>query len=87
MNLVENYLLVEAKEPAAEATTDSGLILVNNLKEKQYIVSHVGPEAKVEVGSRVLFPMKHAAKTTIDGTPYLVVRENDLIAFWNREKV
>jgi len=73
--------VVAVREQAAEKTT-SGLYLPDNAKEKPVMakVVAVGSEAKlVKVGDRILYKEYSTTELKIDGTEYLVVKEEDVL--------
>ncbi len=78
-------VLIEPK--AAETTTASGLIIPDSAKEKplEGTVIAVGngtAEVKMEVavGDTVLYGKYAGTELTIEGTEYLIMRQNDLLA-------
>ena len=73
--------VVAVREQAAEKTA-SGLYLPDNAKEKPVMakVVAVGSEAKlVKVGDRILYKEYSTTELKIDGTEYLVVKEDDVL--------
>lgn len=73
--------IVAVREQAAEKTA-SGLFLPDNAKEKPVAakVVAVGKEAKsVKVGDRVLYKEYSTTELKIDGTEYLIVKEEDVL--------
>ena len=73
--------IVAVREQAAEKTA-SGLFLPDNAKEKPVVakVVAVGKDAKtVKVGDRVLYKEYATTELKIDGTEYLVVKEEDVL--------
>lgn len=73
--------VVAVREQAAEKTA-SGLYLPDNAKEKPVMakVVAVGSEAKlVKVGDRILYKEYSTTELKIDGTEYLVVKEEDVL--------
>lgn len=73
--------VVAVREQAA-AKTASGLYLPDNAKEKPVVakVVAVGPDAKsVNVGDKVLYKEYATTELKIDGTEYLVVKEEDIL--------
>ena len=75
-------------EPAvAEQKTASGIIIPNTAKEKpqQGTVVAVGPGTKdnpvtVKVGDTVIYGKYAGTEFHLDGTDYMIMRENDIIA-------
>lgn len=73
---------VVAKKDAAVEQTASG-ILLGEAKEKQdtAIVESVGPDAKaVKKGDRILYRDFAATEVKVNGTEYLVIKEDDILA-------
>lgn len=73
--------VVAVREQAAEKTA-SGLYLPDNAKEKPVVakVVAVGKDAKsVKVGDRVLYKEYSTTELKIDGTEYLIVKEEDIL--------
>ncbi len=73
--------VVAVREQAADKTA-SGLYLPDNAKEKPVIakVVAVGKEAKsVKVGDKILYKEYSTTELKIDGTEYLVVKEEDVL--------
>ena len=73
---------VVAKKEAATTTTASG-ILLGEAKEKPNtaIVESVGPDVKnVKKGDRILYREYSATEIKLDGTEYLIVKEEDILA-------
>ncbi len=78
-------VLIEPK--AAETTTASGLIIPDSAKEKQQkgTVVAVGTGTKdepltVKVGDTVLYGKYAGTELIIEGTEYLIMKENDILA-------
>ena len=76
-----DYVVAETIEP--QAKTASGLYLPGNAQEKPKVVKVVaaGPSVKgVKVGDQVIY--KGYSETTIklDGTDYVLIKEEDIIA-------
>jgi chaperonin GroES len=74
-----------------EETTKSGIILTGSAKEKPQVaeVIAVGPGGVVEgkevtmyvsVGDKVITSKYSGTEVKIDGTEYIVVRQNDILA-------
>lgn len=74
---------VVAVREEAKSQTASGLYLPDNAKEKPVIatVVAVGTEAKqVKVGDRIVYKEYSTTELTVDGSEYLVLREEDILA-------
>lgn len=74
---------VVAVREAAETKTASGLYLPENAKEKPTFatVKAVGPEVKtVKVGDKIIFKEYSTTELKINGTEYLVVKIDDVLA-------
>lgn len=73
---------VVAKKDAATSTTASG-ILLGEAKEKPNTatVESIGPDVKnIKKGDRILYREYSATEIKLDGTDYLIVREEDVLA-------
>lgn len=73
---------VVAVREAAQKTTTSGLYLPDTAKEKPVIakVVAVGTETKdVKVDARIIYKEYATTEVTIDGTEYLIVKEEDVL--------
>lgn len=73
--------IVAVREQAAEKTA-SGLYLPDNAKEKPVLAKVVaaGKDAKqVKVGDKILYKEYSTTELKIDGTEYLVVKEEDIL--------
>ena len=73
---------VVAKKDAAASTTASG-ILLGSSKEKSTTatVESVGPDVKsVKKGDRILYNEYSATDVKYDGTDYLIIKEEDILA-------
>ena len=73
---------VVAKKDAAVEQTASG-ILLGAAKEKQNtaIIESVGPDVKnVKKGDRILYRDYSASEIKLDGTDYLIIKEEDILA-------
>lgn len=73
--------VVAVREQAAEKTA-SGIFLPDNAKEKPVIakVVAVGKNAEnVKVGDKILYKEYSTTELKIDGTEYLVVKEEDVL--------
>ena len=74
---------VVAVREAAQDKTASGLYLPDNAKEKPVLASveAVGPEVKaIKKGDRILYKEYATTEIKIDGTEYLIVKEEDILA-------
>lgn len=63
--------------------TASGLYLPDNAKEKPVVaeVKAVGPDVKsVKKGDKILYKEYSTTEIKIDGTEYLIVKEEDILA-------
>ena len=73
--------VVAVREKAAEKTA-SGLFLPDNAKEKPVLAKVVaaGKDAKhVKVGDKIIYKEYSTTELKIDGTEYLVVKEEDIL--------
>lgn len=73
--------VVAVREEAAQKTA-SGLYLPDNAKEKPVMakVVAVGKDAEaVKVGDRIIYKEYSTTELKIDGTEYLVVKEEDIL--------
>ena len=73
---------VVAKKDAATSTTASG-ILLGEAKEKPNTatVESIGPDVKnIKKGDRILYREYSATEIKLDGTDYLIVKEEDILA-------
>ncbi len=73
---------VVAKKDAATSTTASG-ILLGSSKEKSTTatIESVGPDVKtVKKGDRILYREYSATDIKYDGTDYLIIKEEDILA-------
>ena len=91
MKLVPLGDRVVLKQLVAEETTKSGIVLPGQNKEKpqQAEVVAVGPGGMVdgkevtmlvEVGDKVIYSKYAGTEVELDGTEYLVVKQNDILA-------
>ncbi len=91
MNLKPLGDRVVIKQLEAEEKTKSGIVLPSQAKEKpqEAEVMAVGPggvvdgkEIKMEVkpGDRVIYSKYSGTEVKIDGTEYIIVRQNDILA-------
>ena len=82
---------VVIKMTEMEETTKSGIILTGSAKEKPQVaeVLAVGPGGvvdgkevvmQVKVGDKVITSKYSGTEVKIDGTEYIVVRQNDILA-------
>ncbi len=74
--------IVAVKEEAATKTA-SGLYLPDNAKEKPVLarVEAVGPDVKtLKVGDKIVYKEYSTTELKIDGTEYLIVKEEDVLA-------
>ncbi|HMH70047.1 MAG TPA: co-chaperone GroES [Candidatus Saccharimonadales bacterium] len=74
--------IVAVREVAATKTA-SGIYLPDNAKEKPVMatVKAVGPDVKaIEVGDRIVYKEYSTSELKIDGTEYLIVKEEDVLA-------
>ncbi len=91
MTLVPLGDRVVLKQLEAEETTKSGIVLPGQAQEKpqQAEVIAVGPggmvdgkEVKMEVaaGDKVIYSKYAGTEVKMDGTEYIIVRQNDILA-------
>jgi len=74
--------VVATREEAATKTA-SGLYLPDNAKEKPVlaVVQAVGPDVKtLKKGDRIVYKEYSTTELKIDGTEYLIVKEEDVLA-------
>jgi len=74
---------VVAVREQAQTKTASGLFLPDNAKEKPVVatVQATGPDVKgIKKGDRILYKEYSTTEITIDGTEYLIVKEEDILA-------
>jgi len=67
----------------AMAKTNSGIYLPDNAKEKPVLakVVAVGPDVKgVKTGDKVVYKEYSTTELKVDGTEYLLVKEEDILA-------
>jgi chaperonin GroES len=70
------------REEAATKTT-SGIYLPDNAKEKPVLakIVAVGPDVKgVKAGDKVVYKEYSTTELKVDGTEYLLVKEEDILA-------
>ena len=91
MTLVPLGARVVLKQVEAEETTKSGIVLPGQAQEKpqQAEVVAVGPggvvegkEVKMEVavGDKVIYSKYSGTEVKMDGTEYIIVKQNDILA-------
>ena len=91
MTLVPLGDRVVLKQVEAEETTKSGIVLPGQAQEKpqQAEVVAVGPggvgdgkEVKMEVvvGDKVIYSKYSGTEVKMDGTEYIIVKQNDILA-------
>ncbi|MBO7364101.1 MAG: co-chaperone GroES [Lachnospiraceae bacterium] len=91
MKLVPLADRVVLKQIAAEETTKSGIVLPGSAQEKPQMaeVLAVGPGGvvdgkdivmEVKPGDRVIYSQYAGTKCKLDGTEYIIVRQNDILA-------
>jgi chaperonin GroES len=74
---------VVAVREEAQTKTASGLYLPDNAKEKPVVakVEAVGPDVKgIKKGDKILYKEYSTTEIKIDGTEYLIVKEEDILA-------
>jgi chaperonin GroES len=74
---------VVAIREAAQTKTTSGLYLPDNAKEKPVLakIVAVGKDVKqVKTGEKILYKEYSPTEIKIDGTEYLIVKEEDILA-------
>jgi chaperonin GroES len=74
---------VVAVREVAPTKTASGLYLPEAAKEKPVLaeVKSVGPDVKgIKVGDKIVYKEYSTTELTIDGTEYLLVKEEDVLA-------
>jgi chaperonin GroES len=91
MNIRPLYDRIVVKQIEEEGTTRSGLIIPDSAKEKpqQGEVMAVGHGKRLEdgqlavldvkVGDRILFGKYSGSETKLDGTEYMIMREDDVL--------
>ena len=84
MRLVPLGDRVVLKQVVAEETTKSGIVLPGQTKEKpqQAEVVAVGPKVEeiVAVGDKVIYAKFAGTEVELDGTTYLVMKQEDILA-------
>jgi len=74
---------VVAVREEAQTKTASGLYLPDNAKEKPSLakVEAIGPDVKgIKIGDRIIYKEYSTTELKIDGTEYLIVKEEDILA-------
>jgi chaperonin GroES len=74
---------VVAVREVAPTKTASGIYLPDNSKEKPVLatVKAVGPDVKgIKVGDKIVYKEYSTTELKIDGTEYLIVKEEDVLA-------
>jgi chaperonin GroES len=74
--------VVAVREEAATKTA-SGIYLPDNAKEKPVlaVVQAVGPQVNsLKVGDKIVYKEYSTTELRIDGTEYLIVKEEDVLA-------
>lgn len=74
---------VVAVRDTAPTQTASGIYLPDNAKEKPVLakVQAVGPDVKgIKAGDKIVYKEYSTTELTIDGTEYLIVKEDDVLA-------
>lgn len=74
---------VVAVREKAQTKTASGIYLPDTAKEKPVVatVQAVGPEVKsIKKGDRILYKEYTTTEMKIDGTEYLIINEEDILA-------
>lgn len=77
---------VVATREVAQTKTASGLYLPSSAKEQPStaVIESVGPDVKtVKKGDRVVFKEYSTTELKINGTEYLIVKEEDILATLN----
>ena len=91
MTLVPLGDRVVLKQVEAEETTKSGIVLPGQAQEKpqQAEVVAVGPggvvdgkevKTEVAVGDKVIYSKYSGTEVKMDGTEYIIVKQNDILA-------
>ena len=81
INPMAGYVVVQAEKAAAK--TKSGLYIPESAQEKPKTakIVAVGPAAKqVKVGSRVVYKSYSTTEVKVEGTNYILVKEEDILA-------
>ena len=83
MTLVPLGDRVVLKQVEAEETTKSGIVLPGQAQEKPQQAEVVaGKEVKMEVavGDKVIYSKYSGTEVKMDGTEYIIVKQNDILA-------
>ena len=97
MKLVPLFDRVVLKQLVAEETTQSGIVLPGQAKEKpqQAEVIAVGPGGvvdgkeitmQVKVGDKVIYSKYSGTEVELDNEKYVVVKQNDILAVIEQEQ-
>ncbi len=98
MNIRPLHDRIVVKRIAEEETTRSGIIIPDSAKEKpqEAEVMAVGNGKRLEngtlqaldvsAGDRVLFGKYSGSEVTLDGTEYIILREDDILAVLSTDK-
>ena len=73
---------IVAVREVAQTKTASGLYLPDNAKEKPVVatVQATGPDVKsIKKGDRILYKEYSTTEVKVDGTEYLIVKEEDIL--------
>ena len=74
---------VVAVREEVKTQTASGIYLPDNAKEKPVLadVQAIGPDVKgIKVGDKIIYKEYSTTELKIDGTEYLIVKEEDVLA-------
>lgn len=74
---------VVAVRQEAASKTASGIYLPDNAKEKSVIakVEAIGPSVKgLKVGDRIIYKEYSTTEIKVDGTDYIILKEEDVLA-------
>lgn len=74
---------VVAMRDAVQTQTASGIYLPDNAKEKPVLakVVAIGPDVKgIKVNDKIVYKEYSTTELKIDGTEYLIVKEEDILA-------
>jgi chaperonin GroES len=74
---------VVAVREAQKTQTASGIYLPDNAKEKPVLadVVAIGPDVKgIKKGDKIIYKEYSTTELTIDGTEYLIIKEEDILA-------
>lgn len=91
MNIKPLFDRVVIKSIESEETTKSGIVLPGTAKEKPQmaVILAVGPgglvdgketKMQVKVGDKVIYSKYAGTEVKMDGTEYVIVRQNDILA-------